>query len=434
MYPTISEFLKSIGIDLPLPVQTFGFFVAMAFLAAAYTLRIELRRKAAQGKIPEQIKKVIIGRPAQPGEYFVSAISGFIIGFKLFYLVFNYMQFVDDPQGSLLSLEGNFLGGLALMGLFVYLKFRDDKKQRLEKPLEKQISVKAEDHLGNLVLLAVVGGLIGAKVFHNLENPAEFFQDPIGALFSFSGLTFYGGLIVAAWLIIRYAKKNGIAPFTLSDAIVPGLMLAYGIGRIGCHASGDGDWGILNAAYVSQPDGKLSLASGNDFNDTTAVYLDYYRYSFEGVKEIEQVQDIPHASLKAPAGLPVWLVANAYPHNVNNEGVALFRRDQQIWQRDNRSRWNRRLPVPVFPTSVYEAFAGICLFLLMWFSRKKIQTAGVMTGLFMILNGLERFFIEKIRVNTEYNIAGLGVSQAEIISFLLVIAGAYTLWFVRRKK
>jgi prolipoprotein diacylglyceryltransferase len=70
----------------------------------------------------------------------------------------------------------------------------------------------------------------------------------------------------------------------------------------------------------------------------------------------------------------------------------------------------------------------------MWFSRKKIHTAGVMTGLFMIFNGLERFFIEKIRVNTEYNIAGLGVSQAEIISFLLVIAGAYTLWFVRRKK
>jgi prolipoprotein diacylglyceryltransferase len=53
--------------------------------------------------------------------------------------------------------------------------------------------------------------------------------------------------------------------------------------------------------------------------------------------------------------------------------------------------------------------------------------------MFMVLNGLERFFIEKIRVNTEYQMFGTGISQAEIISTLLVIAGLYTIWFVQKK-
>jgi len=434
MYPTISEFLKSIGIHLPLPIQTFGFFVAIAFMAAAYTLRIELRRKAALGLIPVQYRKITTGRPAPLSEYLIAALIGFVAGFKLIFLVTDYMQFVSDPQGSLLSTQGSLPGGLLGAGLMLWLKYREDKKQRLEKPVEKQIQIQAEDHLGSLVLLAVVGGLLGAKVFHNLENLGDFFRDPIGSLFSFSGLTFYGGLIVAAWLIIRYARKNGIAAFTISDAIVPGLMLAYGIGRVGCHTSGDGDWGIVNSAYITSPDGKTMPAQSNDFSDTASVYLEYYKYSFEGVKEIRQVEDIPHTALKAPAGLPDWTVAFAYPNNVNNEGVPLFKRQGDNWIRLDEQRWNRRLPIPVIPTSLYEALAGILLFLVMWMLRTKLPAAGMMTGLFMLLNGLERFFIEKIRVNTEYHFWGMGISQAEIISFLLIIAGLYTLWFVGLKK
>jgi phosphatidylglycerol---prolipoprotein diacylglyceryl transferase len=433
MYPTISEFLKSFGIDLPLPIQTFGFFVAMAFMTAAYTLRIELRRKAAAGLIPVQIKRMVTGRPAPLSDYLITGFFGLVAGFKLVYLVTDYLQFVADPQGSLLSLKGSIPGAIAGAALMVWLKYREDKKQRLEKPVEKQVQIRAEDHLGNIVLLAVVGGLAGAKVFHNLENPGEFFQDPIGSLFSFSGLTFYGGLIVAAWLIIRYARRNGIAAFTISDAIVPGLMLAYGIGRIGCHTSGDGDWGILNAAYLTTPDGKALPAEPNDFRDTAGVYLRYYQYAFEGVKEVETVDDIPHASLKAPAGLPSWTVAFAFPRNVNNDGVPLYVKQGDSWQISHNERWNRRLPIPVFPTSLYEALAGILLFSLMWFNRKRIKAAGMMTGLFMLFNGLERFFIEKIRVNTEYQLLGMGISQAEIISFLLIIAGMYTIWYARKQ-
>ena len=65
----------------------------------------------------------------------------------------------------------------------------------------------------------------------------------MGSLFSFSGLTFYGGLICAALAIWWYARKHGIGFWQLNDAAAPGLMLAYAIGRIGCQVSGDGTGG-----------------------------------------------------------------------------------------------------------------------------------------------------------------------------------------------
>lgn len=434
MYPTLSEFLKSLGINLPLPIQTFGFFVALSFLAAAITLSRELKRKATQGMIPDQSKKVIVGKPASMVEYITNIGIGFVIGYKLSLLLTDYMAFVANPQDILLSADGNFWGGFIGALLLFFLKLREDKSQRLEKPIEKTIRIKPEDHLSNLIVLAVVGGLLGAKIFHNLENLNELVRNPIGSLLSFSGLTFYGGLIVAAILIIRYARKNGIVTLVLSDAIVPGLMLAYGIGRIGCHVSGDGDWGIINSAYISAPDGKVSTASKNDFSDTANAYLRYYQFSFEGVKTIQKAEDIPHSNVKAPTFLPDWTVAYSFPRNVNNEGVPLFQMIEGRWEPYTQGRWDRRLPIPVFPTSLYEAFSGIILFFFLWGLRKKIRTTGIITCIYMIANGIERFTIEKIRVNTEYKIFELGVSQAEIISFLFIISGSTLLFILIRKK
>ena len=95
-------------------------------------------------------------------------------------------------------------------------------------------------------MLAAVSGLIGAKIFHNLENMDAFLADPMGQLLSFSGLTFYGGLICGTAVVIWYAKKHNMHYKHIADAAAPGLMLAYGVGRMGCHFSGDGDWGINN--------------------------------------------------------------------------------------------------------------------------------------------------------------------------------------------
>ena len=95
-------------------------------------------------------------------------------------------------------------------------------------------------------MIAAISGIIGAKIFANLENWDDFLNDPLGQIFSFSGLTFYGGLIFGTITVILYAKKHNIKITYLADVFAPSLILAYGIGRFGCYFSGDGDWGITS--------------------------------------------------------------------------------------------------------------------------------------------------------------------------------------------
>jgi len=92
-----------------------------------------------------------------------------------------------------------------------------------------------------------------------------------------------------------------------------------------------------------------------------------------------------------------------------------------------------QLPIPVFPTPFYETVVSFFLFLLLWSLRKKLKAPGTLFGVYLIVNGIERFFVEQIRVNTKYSIFGFHPTQAEIIAVLLVIGGA-TLYFTMKQK
>jgi prolipoprotein diacylglyceryltransferase len=82
-----------------------------------------------------------------------------------------------------------------------------------------------------------------------------------------------------------------------------------------------------------------------------------------------------------------------------------------------------QLPQPVYPTPFYETLTCLILFLVLWFLRKKMRPAGVLFALYLILNGLERFLIEKIRVNNKMDLFGMQPTQAEVLSFGLMIIG-----------
>lgn len=100
--------------------------------------------------------------------------------------------------------------------------------------------------VGTLVVMVVVFGFAGAKLFHILENLPDFFANPGAMIFSSGGFTFYGGLLVAALAIAWYVRNKGLSVPIMADAIAPTLILGYGIGRLGCHLAGDGDWGIVS--------------------------------------------------------------------------------------------------------------------------------------------------------------------------------------------
>ena len=104
-----------------------------------------------------------------------------------------------------------------------------------------------------LVAAPCLAGFIGAKLYHLLETPSEFFADPLGLLISPYGFAWFGGLLagfatfafVASRLVKRRAAEGKSFSFlSILDAGSPAAALGYGIGRIGCFLSGDGDYGI----------------------------------------------------------------------------------------------------------------------------------------------------------------------------------------------
>jgi prolipoprotein diacylglyceryltransferase len=70
---------------------------------------------------------------------------------------------------------------------------------------------------------------------------------------------------------------------------------------------------------------------------------------------------------------------------------------------------------------------------LLWAVRKKLKVPGTLFALYLMVNGLERFFVEKIRVNTRIESLPFRPTQAEVISALLFLTGLI-LWFVLKLK
>ena len=121
------------------------------------------------------------------------------------------------------------------------------------KGRKRMVTVSPSYIVGTITMLGIGIGFLGARLFHILENLDQFFRSPADMIFTSGGFTFYGGLILGSFAIVRYVRKKGLDVGSMADAIAPGVMLAYGIGRIGCHLSGDGDWGIV-ADVAAKPD------------------------------------------------------------------------------------------------------------------------------------------------------------------------------------
>ncbi|MFZ0391441.1 MAG: prolipoprotein diacylglyceryl transferase [Calditrichia bacterium] len=95
----------------------------------------------------------------------------------------------------------------------------------------------------NIIFAAAIGGIIGARLYFILEYTDRFQQDPLGMIFTGSGLTWYGGFIGGIIAVLISIYRMPASNLKLADLIAPLLLLGYGIGRIGCFLAGDGDYG-----------------------------------------------------------------------------------------------------------------------------------------------------------------------------------------------
>ncbi len=381
MYPNLYFAFKDLfGVEWTFLrfVNSFGFFVAIAFIISALVLAAELRRKSREKLLQPTEMQVVVGRPATISELLLNFLLGFLLGYKIVALFIMDSSATDDPQAFIFSGIGSWPAGIILGLLFAGLKWYEKNKQKLPRPEKRVVRIWPQDRVGEITIIALVFGLAGAKLFDIFENWSDFLKRPSDYLLSPAGLTFYGGLICAAIAIWIYAKKHQIGFWHLNDAAAPTLMLAYGLGRIGCQVAGDGDWGIVNA-------------KPNPFS-----------------------------------WLPDWMWSYNYPHNVNEAGEPIP---------GCIGKYCNELNPPHYPTPFYEVIMALLLFGVLWSLRKRFKVPGTLFALYLILNGVERFLIEKIRVNVPMNLFGFHPTQAEVISTLLILTGIFLwIYLVRRAK
>lgn len=383
MFPNFYHFFKDIfGIEACalVYINTFGFFVAMGFIVANYVMILEFKRKEAQGLIQGMPGKQWVGVMPKPGDYIGNAVLGFLFGWKFLYLIVNACDFFENPQSKILSSDGSVPLGLLVAAIAVGLKYYDAHKTKKKHPEPKleSITIHPYQRMGNITIIAAISGLLGAKIFDHMEHWDEFIANPLDAFLDpFSGLTFYGGLILGSIAVLWYAKTVNINWRHMLDVGGPAMMLSYGVGRIGCHMSGDGDWGIVNL----KPN---------------------------------------------PGFLPDWLWAYTYPNNV--AGIC-----DPVLGTGCADGIRPVLSSPVWPTPIYEAIAAVLLFFVLWSLRKRIKVPGALFCVYLILAGFERFWIEKIRVNAVYHIGGMEITQATLISMGLMLIGVLGLWWFYRE-
>ena len=357
--------------------KTFGLLLALAFLASAYVLRLELIRKEKEGILKPTIVKEKNKAENSIISYFINFAIGFVIGFKLFFIISNFAIFKAAPAGTLFSSKGNFLGGIIIGLIYVAYMYWDNKKSRENNSQPKEKVIHPYERTGDITIIAAISGIVGARLFSILENLDSFFDNPLEQLLSGSGLTIYGGLILAFIVVYYYVKKKGIPLVHMMDMAALAIIIGYAVGRLGCQFSGDGDWGIVNE--MAKPSWFI---------------------------------------------LPDWLWSFNYPHNVAQQGVLI---------EGCNAAYCRQLVPGVFPTPLYESIVSFLIFFFLWAIRKKVKIAGMLFFIYMVLQGIERFLVEIIRVNPRYNYFGFNWSQAQYISIGIIIAGIGGIIFLYQK-
>jgi len=396
MYPDLSYILQALIGTQPdnafSIVKTFGLFLVIAILCAAFMLYKEMIRKENEGLLHPVDQKVTIGAMATPMELILNGILGLILFAKVFYIFQNFPDFKVDPASIILSAKGNWLMGILGAGIFAAMKFWDKKKLALPEPKEVVTKLYPHDRIGDITILAALSGVIGAKIFALAEDldlvfaGEKSFGDLMAQFLSGSGMAIYGGLIVGFLVCFIYLRRNKMDILPVLDAVAPALMVSYGIGRLGCQFSGDGDWGIPI----------------KNMADNGQAIWDYQK----------------------PGWIPDFLWGQTYPHNVINEGVPIP---------DCTSNYCMELATAVFPTPLYEAIVAIGLGAFLWSIRKKITIPGMLFFIYVILNGIERFFVEKIRINEKNEYFGFETTQAERIAILLFLIGIAGVFWTRAR-
>lgn len=213
----------------------------------------------------------------------------------------------------------------------------------------------------DMVFMAVIGGILGAKIYYMFLNYDQLIADPMRLILARGGLVWYGGFILAFILVMWEVRRSKMPTARVMDASAPALALAYAVGRVGCFLVGD-DWGRPTDSWVG-----IAFPQGSPPTRVDIIERDF--------------------------GIAV--------------DPALIEKYGQV--------------VPVHPTQLYEVGLSTLIFFLLWRIRKADRAPGWLFMLWLALAGVERFVVEFFRAKDD-RFFGI-LTLAQIISLAIVAAG-----------
>jgi len=225
------------------------------------------------------------------------------------------------------------------------------------------------DLASTITIFAVVFGIAGAKLLFLIENWDAFLRNPLSMTFSAGGLTWYGGFILAMIAVFLYIRAKKIPFLKVWDALALGLMIGYGVGRLGCHFSGDGDYGF-----------PTTLPWGTNYEHGTYPPS----RAFESFPEI----------------------ASQFPGGVVPDNT------------------------PLHPTPVYEFILSIIGFALLWKLRTRPYPDGKLFMIYLMMASVFRFGIEFLRLNPRML---FGLSEAQLIGIVVFLIGLFGMFYIDRR-
>lgn len=234
------------------------------------------------------------------------------------------------------------------------------------------------------IALPCLAGIIGAKLYHVLETPRQLFADPVGQLFSRYGLAWFGGLIAGFAAFAWLARRRKIPLLTMFDVGSPAAAIGYGVGRIGCLLSGDGDYGkpTLLPWGMRFPHGLVP---------TTQTCVAW------GWPASCKVQPTPIYEFVA-ACVIAWI----------------------LWRIGARQIAARKLASAQSPKSATSEDR-----------RFNSPASGEVFAFYLMLTGVERFLVEFIRINPR---SFLGMTNAQTAGLASMVVGALIWWKLRKSQ
>jgi len=159
------------------------------------------------------------------------------------------------PELQLLGISIKTFGLTFALGFLACGAVIARRLRELEKPV---------DWAYEITFAALLGGVVGARLYYLIEKYDTVKHDLLGSIFSGSGLVWYGGAIGGAIGVIAWMRWRHMLNLVTVDMCATVLALGYGIGRIGCQVSGDGDYGIASKLpwAMGYPHGTLPTPPG----------------------------------------------------------------------------------------------------------------------------------------------------------------------------